>query len=193
MRFQSTPSAWRVTRPPSSGKRRDKFQSTPSAWRVTRATYLLPETSPQFQSTPSAWRVTSGGSRLGRNQQISIHTLRMEGDNFINNIIAHIKGFQSTPSAWRVTKVGQWVAQTKGFQSTPSAWRVTSSNCLLTGLPGSFQSTPSAWRVTVAVIAGHLGHLISIHTLRMEGDDICMVCPMTTAKFQSTPSAWRVT
>ena len=123
--FQSTPSAWRVTRPPSSGKRRDKFQSTPSAWRVTRATYLLPETSPQFQSTPSAWRVTSGGSRLGRNQQISIHTLRMEGDNFINNIIAHIKGFQSTPSAWRVTKVGQWVAQTKGFQSTPSAWRVT--------------------------------------------------------------------
>ena len=87
-------------------------------------------------------------SASGDKSAISIHTLRMEGDNFINNIIAHIKGFQSTPSAWRVTKVGQWVAQTKGFQSTPSAWRVT-----------------------VAVIAGHLGHLISIHTLRMEGDN----------------------
>ena len=36
---------------------------------------------PQFQSTPSAWRVTDGRQRQQQKTDISIHTLRVEGDS----------------------------------------------------------------------------------------------------------------
>ncbi len=56
-----------------------KFQSTPSAWRVTNLMsdygYLL-----EFQSTPSAWRVTNIWHDTNLAICISIHTLRVEGD-----------------------------------------------------------------------------------------------------------------
>ena len=35
--------------------------------------------------------------------------------------------------------------------------------------------------------------IISIHTLRMEGDLYAITTRIATVKFQSTPSAWRVT
>ena len=38
--------------------------------------------------------------------------------------------------------------------------------------PGEFQSTPSVWRETVYGISGNVDLNISIHSLRMEGDDI---------------------
>ena len=57
----------------------------------------------QFQSTPSAWRETSGSGDLVRLDNISIHSLRMEGDRILEILrIAH-RIFQSTPSAWRET------------------------------------------------------------------------------------------
>ena len=34
----------------------------------------------KFQSTPSAWRVTEWDARIWRCKRISIHTLRVEGD-----------------------------------------------------------------------------------------------------------------
>ena len=40
----------------------------------------------------------------------------------------------------------------------------------LTGKKAIFQSTPSAWRVTTRVKAGGTVKIISIHTLRVEGD-----------------------
>ena len=86
-----------------------------------------------------------GGSR-----EISIHSLRMEGDDNIwiyrmlrihfnplpphggrpglSNRRSHLTIFQSTPSAWRETFVTfpspTWE---ESFQSTPSAWRETTS------------------------------------------------------------------
>ena len=38
-----------------------------------------------------------------RPSAISIHTLRMEGDAFDAEVFPHCAEFQSTPSAWRVT------------------------------------------------------------------------------------------
>ena len=35
---------------------------------------------------------------------ISIHTLRMEGDRKLDFLISELGEFQSTPSAWRVTR-----------------------------------------------------------------------------------------
>ena len=100
-----------------------------------------------FQSTPSVGRVT--WVREADNRQ---------------------PPFQSTPSVWRVTAAASASAPTVyGFQSTPSVWRVT----MTPAIPSStdrFQSTPSVWRVTLEYWPCYNSYIISIHTLRMEGD-----------------------
>ena len=78
---------------------------------------------------------------------ISIHSLRMEGDLRRHRTYRRMRGFQSTPSAWRETYSYSIYKVHQLFQSTPSAWRETSV------------STPAA-----------LPSVISIHSLRMEGD-----------------------
>ena len=55
------------------------------------------------------------------------------------------------------------------FQSTPSVWRETCP-CHLAAGTRQFQSTPSVWRETAAVFYRRRGALISIHSLRVEGD-----------------------
>ena len=100
--FQSTPSAWRETcrhrslhrnqshfnpLPPHGGRPISSeptaatisFQSTPSAWRETE-TVVPPFPSTKFQSTPSAWRETDTLPYIIDIKNISIHSLRMEGD-----------------------------------------------------------------------------------------------------------------
>ena len=81
----------------------------------------------QFQSTPSVWRETHSIRKIYRIYDISIHSLRVEGDwfdrmrkyGFVENISIHslrVEGdiiphidllaqmqFQSTPSVWRET------------------------------------------------------------------------------------------
>ena len=79
---------------------------------------------------------------------ISIHSLRMEGD----------------------VDLSETTDMTSAFQSTPSAWRETPSYRLATFAHNSFQSTPSAWRETAVVVAALWVSPISIHSLRMEGD-----------------------
>ena len=82
------------------------FQSTPSAWRVT-TTQDFREYITQFQSTPSAWRVTRGEPPFFIVADISIHTLRMEGDPrllaqvFDLDISIHTLRMEGDPR-WRV-------------------------------------------------------------------------------------------
>ena len=101
--------------PPHGGRRppaplwgaTEKFQSTPSVWRETTSPFCISTFSP-FQSTPSVWRETLrkafiltgekhfnplppyGGRPTAKPQHffrsgISIHSLRMEGDNRIKH------------------------------------------------------------------------------------------------------------
>ena len=56
---------------------------------------------------------------------ISIHSLRMEGDSPAVPTLANDVSFQSTPSAWRETCVLLMYDNGSPFQSTPSAWRET--------------------------------------------------------------------
>ena len=57
---------------------------------------------------------------------ISIHSLRMEGDETTFLKIAGFEIFQSTPSAWRETRSITFPhCKNFPFQSTPSAWRET--------------------------------------------------------------------
>ena len=59
--------------------------------------------------------------------------------------------------------------QKESFQSTPSAWRETEQRETLL-IVKKFQSTPSAWRETIDLVDGDPAIIISIHSLRMEGD-----------------------
>ena len=58
-----------------------RFQSTPSAWRET-IMRCFPSSTGRFQSTPSAWRETPIACQFNNLQNISIHSLRMEGDSW---------------------------------------------------------------------------------------------------------------
>ena len=190
-----------------------------------------------FQSTPSAWRETRAFHDSIIARFISIHSLRMEGDRAISGDSWKRPAFQSTPSAWRETP--EYCKRNQGkryfnplpphggrpvteivrlameiFQSTPSAWRETRKRRRC-GHCGIFQSTPSAWRETIDLVDGDPAIIISIHSLRMEGD-LFQATPMPEPlnfnplpphggrpsqrllhfahnSFQSTPSAWRET
>ncbi len=124
----------------------------------------------RFQSTPSAWRVTRGCRPNAQANEISIHTLRMEGD----------------------TSRRRWDCSPRRFQSTPSAWRVTLApvkHRLNKGISiHTLRMEGDAAEIPVPPVA-----VISIHTLRMEGDFFSSLVISRTVSFQSTPSAWRVT
>ena len=191
-----------------------------------------------FQSTPSAWRETISFILFTILSNISIHSLRMEGDFLGFSVCFLFPNFNPLPPhggrlaaeyhlndaqrdfnplpphggrrmfpcsfSFRVyfnplpphggRRLRQTVPQSRArFQSTPSAWRETSStlhNCGSTGyfnpLPphggrrkcnrpthrdSTFQSTPSAWRETNGCLLGYDDSAISIHSLRMEGDN----------------------
>ena len=78
--------------PPHGGRQNDfladdsvyQFQSTPSAWRETVTKCVPLDMTAIFQSTPSAWRETLRNLDSGSGVNISIHSLRMEGDIRLN-------------------------------------------------------------------------------------------------------------
>ena len=79
--FQSTPSAWRETFLAVTGINARPFQSTPSAWRETHHGRRHKDSSEYFNPLPPhggrqfAWEV------FKEILDISIHSLRMEGDS----------------------------------------------------------------------------------------------------------------
>ena len=149
--FQSTPSAWRETAPDTSAVLLVLFQSTPSAWRETFRGSILCLCFWKFQSTPSAWRETSCWYLLPWR--------RMQ--------------FQSTPSAWRETspRPSMLILGINFNPLPPHGGRLCPACDDLYNI-FIFQSTPSAWRETTTRF--HKCHriIISIHSLRMEGDSV---------------------
>ena len=146
-----------------------------------------------FQSTPSAWRETHAIVR-GRSQ-LHFNPLPPHGGRLpFSNRRFTDSTFQSTPSAWRETHWHNGQSITRQFQSTPSAWRETpffspdnnqdfpfSIHSLrmerrfsFVRIPTTiaFQSTPSAWRRPEHLLRRNRQLLISIHSLRMEGDHL---------------------
>ena len=74
------------------------FQSTPSAWRETSDGLYFLYTNVSFQSTPSAWRETLPVIRIRKiRSDISIHSLRMEGDGIRCLLILLGKYFNPLP------------------------------------------------------------------------------------------------
>ena len=73
--------------------------------------------------------------------------------------------FQSTPSAWRETCMSDSASISREFQSTPSAWRETPFLCLFV----------------------RSRKVISIHSLRMEGDRAYICCRSAGSDFNPLP------
>ena len=118
-----------------------RFQSTPSVWRETPpAADTVPAAG--FQSTPSVWRETIKRWALTEGEDISIHSLRVEGDESENNGKYEQKSFQSTPSVWRETIHVAGKITDDGFQSTPSVWRETAATLNLQARITDFNPLP---------------------------------------------------
>ena len=191
--FQSTPSAWRETYVSS-----DAFAASHISIHSLRMEGDRPHPRwTQFRShfnplPPHGGRHWIDGF-FDKFAKISIHSLRMEGDAYSTMLFSTIKSFQSTPSAWRETHTAeQYDGQENAFQSTPSAWRETRHRKTDSQEKG-FQSTPSAWRETSGYLPQSSCYMISIHSLRMEGDVNSPWRLASHESFQSTPSAWRET
>ena len=150
------------------------FQSTPSAWRETNYVKCYIFTS-IFQSTPSAWRETEMAITDSAGITISIHSLRMEGDHSITIICISRYYFNPLPPHGGRPGGTMHIWMKMVFQSTPSAWRETVVSSTFLNVSSSFQSTPSAWRETkIVTTCICIWNIISIHSLRMEGDNcIC--------------------
>ena len=112
-------------------------------WRAARSTT-------RFLSTPSGWRATQVPLPTWRFQKISIHALRVEGDEEIKDDPRVRILFLSTPSGWRATA------------RLPPAYP----------LRPEFLSTPSGWRATSVHRTRDPVDAISIHALRVEGDTL---------------------
>ena len=147
-----------------------------------------------FQSTPSAWRETRVRHVQGRNRCISIHSLRMEGDDTLPYIIDIKNNFNPLPphGGRRCSKLLTWRLIQDFNPLPPHGGRLyQSANDVCSHL---FQSTPSAWRETGKHDRTNLDdYRISIHSLRMEGDMSGNQHLYFEFVFQSTPSAWRET
>ena len=168
------------------------FQSTPSVWRETSCHRSIQLTGKNFNPLPPY-----GGRPVicgfhNNAVSISIHSLRMEGDEAKKQDTPEDGTFQSTPSVWRETrnlalqgcstrnfnplppyggrlKKAGYSVFAPAFQSTPSVWRETDA-ADATRCNRQFQSTPSVWRETQLHLDFLVERIISIHSLRMEGD-----------------------
>ena len=145
-----------------------------------------------FLSTPSGWRATQIKQTAIGKPKISIHALRVEGDGTKLLSLKDVNDFYPRPPGGG-----------RPEQSDAGGGRIT------------FLSTPSGWRATVGLVKrSHdvkisihalrvegdeflFGHgrvvLISIHALRVEGDESSIPSCGRMSKFLSTPSGWRAT
>ena len=169
-----------------------------------------------FQSTPSVWRETNQRYELCRSLSISIHSLRVEGDTNGNLIGGKRTEFQSTPSVWRETSFiffflldidisihslrvegdfyrRQAQAYPMIFQSTPSVWRETLILLSTEKKKGYFNPLPPCGGRLDYKLDRQIQRIISIHSLRVEGDKTPSLLVLTLKRFQSTPSVWRET
>ena len=193
--FQSTPSAWRETcrhrslhgnqshfnpLPPHGGRLRGfrtmtgkRFISIHSLRMEGDISLSFPHiVGLLFQSTPSAWRETGLYVYVLDALEISIHSLRMEGDTMLCSSSMEYDLFQSTPSAWRETSRETFFSDCVPFQSTPSAWRETITIWKYLAQYVHFNPLPPHGGRLKLLAAIRCVFIISIHSLRMEGDDL---------------------
>ena len=147
------------------------FLSTPSGWRATRAPVPAFTTFPRFLSTPSGWRATPAAALGCLPTGISIHALRVEGDQtgsknlspvrFISIHALRVEGdILRATHCWCLLMISIHALRVEGDFATKWAYRKRVK----------FLSTPSGWRATARTQRVRRIFCISIHALRVEGD-----------------------
>ena len=170
-----------------------------------------------FQSTPSAWRETEWYHYSLYSSDISIHSLRMEGDLHRTSWKLLRRAFQSTPSAWRETvalyindcprlnfnplpphggrqaPVRLLIRQGRYFNPLPPHGGRPDADRADHYIRADFNPLPPHGGRPPGYDRQDAACLISIHSLRMEGDPRRRQIWTDGRAFQSTPSAWRET
>ena len=154
----------------------------PTVWRIKTV----------FLSTPSGWRATLGALATLEAPMISIHALRVEGDNRKNDLppaggisihALRVEGDSARDDRRSKQTISIHALRVEG--DSRADW--------LRRLPALCLSTPSGWRATWRCDKGDAMTKISIHALRVEGDQNFLSCPTCRILFLSTPSGWRAT
>ena len=146
--FQSTPSVWRVTRriTKSCGNKQDFNPHPPcGGWQVRELRQMPLRL---FQSTPSVWRVTEHRIQKREDKRISIHTLRVEGDQTAECYFALMRNFNPHPPC--------------------GGWQYTNHDSREHFLNFNPHPPCGGWQRLFSIM--RLQSNISIHTLRVEGD-----------------------
>ena len=190
--FQSTPSAWRETHAYTVVSRSIRISIHSLRMEGDILSY-----SDRIQSVISIHSLRMEGDRRRKPSEscwtISIHSLRMEGDRFVVPHMRQTDHFNPLPPHGGRRIVLFWIVVLWHFNPLPPhggrLHNITSCAAPhhFNPLPPhggrpcapyhylaafqSFQSTPSAWRETVPDAHLHILRFISIHSLRMEGDD----------------------
>ena len=89
--FQSTPSVWRATSSSVKFLYGAEFQSTPSVWRATWRFYVYGRWVKHFNPHPPCGGRQRYNLGLSSKYQISIHTLRVEGDLITQAVSLYLK------------------------------------------------------------------------------------------------------
>ena len=159
---------------------------------MTKPQRATPHARRQFQSTPSVWRETAAAD-LWRRSATDFNPLPPCGGRRKRAArAAYIADFNPLPPCGGRQRTLAQNPTRKRFQSTPSVWRETTYRGNI-GDESRFQSTPSVWRETNTIHYIDPQSLISIHSLRVEGDHAAALQCGIFARFQSTSSVWRET
>ena len=132
-------------------------------------------------------------SQYHRCRGISIHSLRMEGDQIVLYYFVHpyisIHSLRMEGDPVGIPEKQKCNISIHSLRMEGDVFIISFSLSL-----NVFQSTPSAWRETFCGLPSVLDlNFISIHSLRMEGDEKTQAQINSDFIFQSTPSAWRET
>ena len=147
-----------------------------------------------FQSTPSAWRETQSFQTLFLwCIDISIHSLRMEGDYCAVYQVAAGNHFNPLPPHGGRRLQGELTVNTTMISIHSLRMEGDLPQIIDAAVTMLFQSTPSAWRETV-VKSSWLSRISYFNPLPPHGGRQCTFSSMpSSSAFQSTPSAWRET
>ena len=169
--FQSTPSVWRETAQEFVGNELLRFQSTPSVWRETH-TVIRQLVSLDFNPLPPCGGRPTKKSDDPKVTKISIHSLRVEGDDHVRR--ASFGGWLISIHSLRVEGDSRHLScltyPTDFNPLPPCGGRPAAGAQYRAGSP--FQSTPSVWRETSTYPPKSPALTISIHSLRVEGDQV---------------------
>ena len=191
--FQSTPSVWRATMHGGAQRRfRADFNPRPPCGGRLHS-YKAVTNSSDFNPRPPCGGRRQRGQKRKREKRISIHALRVEGDEEQEYQASHQRYFNPRPPCGGRPKIIR--APVRFTRISIHALRVEGDSKIIRAPVRFTRISIHALRVEGDGVEKieNAGSDISIHALRVEGDINTQILRPLTVIFQSTPSVWRAT